>query len=167
MSKQNTKENFLARTKLNPTTGCLEWQGCKYDKRFGYGAIMWKGIKTQTHRLAWKLEYGSIPDGKQVLHKCDNRICVNPEHLFLGDYYDNNHDKINKDRCWQATLTVENVKHIRALAKHISNENLSALFGVGIKQIERIINRVRWRSIPPLTQEEILSIRTKYAMQYT
>ena len=86
--------------------GCLEWPGQR-DKN-GYGMI-WNGHgPRRTHRLAWELTNGAAPAGMQVLHRCDNPPCCNPEHLFLGTPKDNVVDMMAKGRDrfgWQRRKT--------------------------------------------------------------
>lgn len=80
-------------------TGCWLWTGSISPK--GYGQINsggHRGKPRRTHRAAWELYRGPIPDGLQVLHKCDTPTCVNPDHLFLGTGADNMKDKANKGR---------------------------------------------------------------------
>ena len=75
---------------------CIEWKGCTNTD--GYG---WKTIKNQQrllHRVAWEWVNGPIQEGRQVLHKCDNPPCVNPDHLFLGDHSTNMADRSVKGR---------------------------------------------------------------------
>lgn len=74
--------------------GCLEWQGYR-DK---YGRIKVNGKMMGTHRLAWEIKNGEIPDSLFVLHKCDNPPCCNIDHLFLGNQKDNMQDALKKGR---------------------------------------------------------------------
>ena len=84
--------------RLNVTSsGCWEWTGAP-NGVFGYGRIRFNGRRVLTHRLAWELSYGSVPGGLFVLHHCDNPPCCKPEHLFLGDNFDNMADKVAKGR---------------------------------------------------------------------
>jgi len=75
---------------------CVEWTGGT-DGR-GYGRKTVKGVRERTHRMAWEARRGPIPEGKCVLHRCDNRLCMNVAHLFLGTYSDNERDKVAKGR---------------------------------------------------------------------
>jgi len=78
---------------------CWLWLGTKMTT--GYGQFRLSPPKRATvgaHRMSWELYHGPIPDGMYVLHKCDVRACVRPDHLFLGSQKDNVHDMISKGR---------------------------------------------------------------------
>ena len=78
-------------------TKCLLWTG--YRESCGYGMIGIRHKKIiKTHRLAWLLRFGSIPEGVEVCHKCDVPECVNVEHLFIGSHADNMKDGTSKSR---------------------------------------------------------------------
>lgn len=77
--------------------GCWEWQASSRNDR-GYGAILVECRPRMAHRVAWEVWNGPIPDGLNVLHRCDNRRCIRPDHLFLGTHLDNMQDAVTKER---------------------------------------------------------------------
>lgn len=91
--------DFLTRLREDVTiseSGCWEWQGTMMQN--GYGRVRYEGAEWYTHRLAWTLANGPIPDGLLVMHACDNRRCVNVGHLSLGTVADNAADMVAKGR---------------------------------------------------------------------
>lgn len=95
-------DRFTSRLQVNPRTGCVLWTGYVSKKGRGYGEIKIAGYPIRAHRLAWLLAGNEIPDDKpNVLHNCpsgDNRLCCNPEHLWVGTHADNQKDKARKGR---------------------------------------------------------------------
>lgn len=97
------KERFWKLVSVTGPLDCWEWQGY-VDKQTGYGDFCYEypSRHVGAHRFSWTLVHGPIEDGLCVLHRCDNRVCVNPAHLFLGTKDDNNQDMISKGRAfWQ------------------------------------------------------------------
>lgn len=92
------QERFDAKYIPEPMSGCWLWTAANTGEKQAYGTIR-MGKKNQlAHRLSYELHCGEIPDGMQVLHRCDNSFCVNPEHLFLGTTTDNMRDMQEKGR---------------------------------------------------------------------
>ena len=90
----DAKQRFEVKIELVPFVSCWLWTGALYPN--GYGAVA--GREQLAHRAAWRFEFGEIPPGMQVLHRCDVTFCVNPSHLFLGTHQDNMRDKALKGR---------------------------------------------------------------------
>jgi hypothetical protein len=141
---------------------CLEHRGCTLPN--GYGKLSRGGKTWLAHRWVWTEVYGSIPARMHVCHTCDNRRCINPEHLFLGTRKDNMQDMIRKGRGrWpgshkprpgqsvgeknpRAKLTAIDVSDIRKIygAGLADTVALGALYGVKPWTISRAIKRETW-----------------------
>lgn len=83
------------------SNGCHLWVGANNGKKSPYGRMNIGGNQAKfvrTHRVAWLLAFGEIPRGLHVLHRCDNTLCVNPDHLFLGSHLENMSDRERKGR---------------------------------------------------------------------
>ena len=78
--------------------GCIEWQGAKTLRGYGQIGLPGGDQMMRTHRLAWILAHGEIPEGLNVCHSCDNPPCCNVEHLWLGTQADNVADMVAKGR---------------------------------------------------------------------
>lgn len=111
-------------------TKCKLWKGAKCGGT-GYGNRKFRGRYMGAHRAAWIEAYGPIPEGLCVLHRCDTKLCVRPDHLFLGTQKDNIHDCISKGRYKKSRLTSE---QLRAVLSAKWGEVTKAAVSVGITQ---------------------------------
>lgn len=137
---------------MNP---CWQWTGSRTKQnKDGHGQT-WDGTrKVVAHRFAWELLVGPIPDGKRLLHRCDNPICVNPRHLFPGTLSDNVRDSIAKGRWFIARgeqngfhkLTARAVRFIRTHPL-LSAKSLARRFNVSRNTINNVWSRRRWAHI--------------------
>jgi hypothetical protein len=134
--------------------GCWSWSGSTDQN--GYGKLNVHGIPALAHRLSWTFHCGPIPDGQQVLHKCDNPICSNPDHLFIGDHQDNMTDMWMKGRAnpkihlgvehGMAKLTEDQVYKIRESSG--ASRIIAAELGISGRQVRDIRNRKSWSHLP-------------------
>lgn len=154
MSRLTEAERFWEKVNLLTPTRCLEW---KYKiRRDGYAQFkMRSGKHILAHRKAWELHNGDIPDGALILHTCDNRKCVNPEHLFIGSQKDNVDDMCRKGRHGKtgavgegngwAKLTRDDVIAIRASTDPVADQ--ARMYRVHAETIRRVRKWEIWRSV--------------------
>jgi hypothetical protein len=115
----------------------------------GFGKYARLG-KFKASRIAWELTYGTIPEGLYVCHHCDNRICVRPDHLFLGTQAENIHDMQSKrrgnygERNGIAKLTEPDVIAIK-FAQGLTNAEMSRHYHVSQSVISEIRKGTAWK----------------------
>lgn len=139
----SSKERFLAKIKMNAVSGCWEWVASTDTS--GYGHMNIDGKITRSHRFSYEYYVGTIPFGYDVLHDCDNRICCNPAHLFLGKDIDNVLDREAKGRNPHklSPITVKEIRAKRTLG--YSTKQLCIEYGVKKATIYRIDSGKAWR----------------------
>ena len=148
MAQRGTlRERFWRYVRMTPY--CWEWTASK--RKNGYGQITARAGESLTaHRVSWELHFGPIPAGLCVMHRCDNRLCVNPAHLSLGSYLDNNRDMIAKGRFrprGKSPLSAEQRQEIVARSlEGESQRRISRRFGITHTQIGKIIRAQRAHS---------------------
>lgn len=149
-------KRFKDSIRENPLTHCWEWAGGTLSKD-GYGRMKIDGRHVMVHRVSYEMFVEKIPDGKLVLHKCDNPPCANPAHLFLGTNRENALDCLAKGRrlCGEhepkAKLTDEAVRFIRehAQPKHptLGLTALARRFRVSVSAVRAVRSGRQWRHV--------------------
>lgn len=143
-------DRILSRTRINTVSGCWEWCGPRNPG--GYG--QYYGIKKYgflVHRLSWTFHNGKSPGKKHVLHKCDVRNCINPEHLFLGTHRDNVADMIKKGRNIRgsghplSSLTERDVRLIFSDPR--PHRKIAVEYGVSHSVITGIMYGITWKHV--------------------
>lgn len=160
MKKYSPEERLAAFwAKVDKSGGPDEcWQWTAFTNEDGYGKVRWGKPLWSAHRVSYLLAYGDFPLELEVCHTCDNPACVNPEHLFLGTHLDNMRDCARKGRNVSGEangmhrLTATQVIEIRQ--RYADGETdqgrLAEEFGVDRSHVCKIVNRQKWRSLPPV-----------------
>jgi len=140
--------------KVKKTESCWLWTA---SKSRGYGKIVIAGKPRWAHRVAYEIQVGPIPDGKRILHLCDNPPCVRvgPGHLILGTQAQNVLDALKKGRMLfgekngQSRLNEQQVREIRTLyeAGYGSHDDLADLFEVCAGTIHHVLVRKTWKHV--------------------
>lgn len=132
-------------------TRCWVWTGLK--DVYGYGRLR-NGKTIKSHRFSYEIHIGSIPKGLCVCHRCDNRSCVNPKHLFIGTNRENIKDRDQKkrqcrgERNSHAKLTEAQVLDIRSRPHYRGiGKDLSVEFGVNNPTIYKIRSGYLWKHV--------------------
>jgi len=158
MAKRNIEERFWEKVAVLSDTQCWVWKAGR--SQAGYGVFCVSGKTEYAHRLSWMIKHKKdVPTGMCICHTCDNRKCVNPNHLFLGTRSDNNRDMREKGRSFlppiflgenhpKAKLTEQDVLLIRQMRKEQKTyAYIAQRFGVTLQQIYHVIKRIHWKGV--------------------
>lgn len=151
-------KRFWSKVDIKEENECWNWKGAKISNgRSGssfYGIFKYKNKRYRSHRLAYFLINNEIPN-MLVCHTCDNTLCCNPNHLFLGTSKDNHDDMKSKNRNRfgeshpKAILTELQVLEIRELGKTEPSRKLAKKYGVSRGAITGIIYNTNWKKQAP------------------
>jgi len=151
-------------SKVDKTAECWIWnaarQALNYKSGYGVIRVYINGKRTMigAHRLSYIMHHGELDNNLFVCHTCDNPLCVNPDHLFLGTQKDNIHDAVLKGRHFHAELpgelnpaaklTEPLVEGIKLLHKEgFGTSRLARMYGVHRTTIQKIMRNKTWRDI--------------------
>ena len=147
-------QRLWARVSKTPT--CWLWTAAVTAN--GYGELMIDGRMWTAHRLSWTIANGPIPDGLYVLHHCDVRHCVRPDHLYIGTAAQNSKDAVERGRATGGSspgeinpnhrLTEAGVREIREMAAAGTPQpQIAAAFGVTQACVSSVVTRRTWRHV--------------------
>lgn len=151
---KDTFANIINNNIMPALDGCWYWTGPIGGH--GYGVFRYNKKQILSHRASFIAFKGDIKKGLFVCHNCDNRMCVNPDHLFIGAPIDNVRDMIKKGRNvkpkgenhYYAKLTNDAVLLIREMSEYgFSRYSLGVLFGVSHNTIKLIALKRTWKHI--------------------
>lgn len=152
-TEEGQQSNFWNRKTINPN-GCWVWSGSRHKD--GYSTHKYWGKTYRINRLAYKLACGDLHSEMDVCHTCDNRLCINPDHLFLGTAKDNIADMMRKGRhathtrrvvlpSWKlTTATANSIRN--EYATGVSSSELALKYGVVQSTIIRVVRNKTWKT---------------------
>lgn len=151
---RSLSDRFWSKVPVRPFDGCWEWKGS--TKGNGYGQINVRGKPCFAHRVSFEIENGAIEDGLIVRHKCDNPICVRPDHLETGSQKQNmidmktrgreRHFTHSGERNPAAKISDSDVSKIKADRSN-SQSCLAKKYGVSVQRISQIQDRKNRNSL--------------------
>lgn len=155
ITDESVQRRFWAKVDRGEPDDCWLWTGATITSGYGHMSVGGRGgTQARASRLSWILHNGPIPEGIQVCHRCDVRLCTNPGHLFLGTNADNAQDMARKGRQWRQLkpgaprrlLTHQKVAFMRIFWKFggVTQSWLAKRYGVHVNTVNSVVNEKSW-----------------------
>jgi len=137
---------FWPRVAIKESAECWLYKGCKDSH--GYGWLTFRNRQIRASRLAWMIHNNlEVPQGKFVLHKCDNPPCCNPAHLYLGTQKDNVRDMLVRGR-YPSVFTPAEVRDIFYRAHRVeTGTSIAKCYGITQSMVSAIKRGIRWKHL--------------------
>ena len=150
---------FFKKVAQGEDNECWKWLAAKNNK--GYGMFCLRGVNKLAHRLSYQFYKGEIPEGMFVCHSCDNPLCVNPQHLWLGTNQDNFNDMMKKGRgklsnihpaalgekCGASKLKEKDVIKMRKLRHLKTYSELAKMFNCSVVNVFYVLSGRTWKHV--------------------
>lgn len=163
---QEKIKRFWKKVQKAGPNDCWLWKGCKNSR--GYGLFTWHKPAQLAHRVSYEIEYGTIDNKLLCCHTCDNPLCVNPKHLFLGTARENLADCVRKNRSINGAKN-HNCKLNKLIVKKIREEHFGKLklpinklaekYNVSPSTIWAVIKNITWST--GITREKLRQRRNQ------
>ena len=135
--QKNYEERFWNNVNISDKDSCWDWKAGRSGT--GYGCCYCGSSERKAHRVSWIYTNGPIPKDKLVLHKCDNRLCVNPNHLYLGSRSDNQRDRADSNSIKFTKDMIESMKRMY-YEYGLKQKEIARIFKTDQSVISRAIN---------------------------
>lgn len=156
ISDPSVGARFWEKVDKGDGSGCWLWTGATITSGYGHMSVGGRqGSQLRAPRVSWLIHNGPIPNGMQVCHRCDVRLCVRPDHLFLGTNADNARDMAAKGRMWKQRLVSPPLKKLNRVAAlnialayafgKTSQSSLAARYGVHVNTVNSLLNGHNWQ----------------------
>lgn len=143
-ARGSIKDALMSYVVISDESECWGWIGTV--DAHGYAVFSYESKKRKAHRVSAQCHIGEIPKNRMVCHKCGNKKCSNPDHLYFGTSVDNGVDGVNLKENKSVKMTKDGVLWIRGNNK-ISAKEVSSKFGISISMVYRIRRKEKWAHI--------------------
>ncbi len=146
---ERIKQRFMLKVMLEES-GCWMWIGARFSG-LGYGAFFMLGKTEYAHRASFRIFKGPIPTGLEILHSCDNRWCVKPDHLSADTHQQNMQDISDRGRRVRGSAKITEMQAAALKAEYVKRDGelvrLSEKYGIKVSAVQAIVSGRTWSDV--------------------